>query len=577
MLTFNIIYGNKNFTSQNSLLYLISDAIGRTGKGYYLTQYKNWLKNNEIPTTKWSIDRTYTDNRYSNNLVAIGEEWTPVHTDTMNDIIDNVEYACRQKYEREMIIPSRITGVIATNYQPSDSNTVRFGKVIFNHYSFDDYREDHIQHTPSNYDELFTTCLLTVPTTPYKVDKVNKDAKYDEYVLDHFTDAFNNDMLDKNKLYTLSSLMKSITLDDTLPNRNILKAFLLKNRNKGIKVYNNRNYRLSTFMDVLAINSTNNPNLEIEEIKEDIDTCVKEWDKILKELKPQDPNDPTNNLRYVNDTYDKELSKDSTDKEFICTAKYTKEYEEELNNSNITPDRKSEHLIPTFFVYESDTLSLNEQKDLINKANTNHIYTATFSGSKSVHYLVPIEQSQANEIKKDFKYYWNKAGEIVFNKEIIKYMDSNCASIGRLSRNPNAYRKIGNAKVKQELLFKNDNVIPVNLNQVIKEHNQEIKSKEEFNKVKLKINESLNAQFPQLNNKKDINYLERCYNKNHNENVGLALQVLKGVQLPKGSNLIGIASTLKTMNVDLELRKQIVTILKQQHPSNLSKKVEKYL
>ena len=576
MLTFNIIYGNKNFTSQNSLLYLISDAIGRTGKGYYLSQYQSWLNKNNIPTCKWDIDRTYTDNRYSNNLVAIGTEWTPLHTDTMNDIIDNVEYTCKQKYQSNIEVTSRITGVIATNYNPSDSNTVRFGKVIFNHYSFDDHTEEHLNHTPSNYDELFTTCLLSVPNTPYKVSKVSKESLYDEMIMNSLAFAYSNNDLDKNKIYSIKSLLDVMDMDYNPSNIQKLKAFLLKNRNKGVKVYRSGNYRLSSFIDIIAINASVNDN-DLEEIKEDIDTCVKEWERILSNLKSKDPNDPSNNLRYVNDTYDKELSKDSTDKEFICTAKYTREYEEELNNSNITPDRKSEHLIPTFFVYESDTLSLNEQKDLINKANTNHIYTSTFSGSKSIHYLVPIEQSQANEIKKDFKYYWNRAGEIVFNKEIMKSMDSNCASIGRLSRNPNAYRKIGNAKVKQELLYKNDNVIPVNLNQIIKEHNQELKSKEEFNKVKLKINESINAQLPQLNNKKDINYLERCYNKNHNENVGMALQVLKGVQLPKGSNLVGIASTLKTMDVDIELREQIVTILKQQHPSNLSKDVKEYL
>ena len=576
MLTFNIIYGNKNFTSQNSLLYLISDAIGRTGKGYYLSQYQSWLNKNNIPTCKWDIDRNYTDNRYSNNLVAIGTEWTPLHTDTMNDIIDNVEYTCKQKYQSNIEVTSRITGVIATNYNPSDSNTVRFGKVIFNHYSFDDHTEEHLNHTPSNYDELFTTCLLSVPNTPYKVSKVSKESLYDEMIMNSLAFAYSNNDLDKNKIYSIKSLLDVMDMDYNPSNIPQLKAFLLKNRNKGVKVYRSGNYRLSSFIDVIAINASVNDN-DLEEIKEDIDTCVKEWERILSNLKSKDPNDPSNNLRYVNDTYDKELSKDSTNKEFICTAKYTREYEEELNNSNITPDRKSEHLIPTFFVYESDTLSLNEQKDLINKANTNNIYTSTFSGSKSIHYLVPIEQSQANEIKKDFKYYWNKAGEIVFNKEIMKSMDSNCASIGRLSRNPNAYRKIGNAKVKQDLLYKNDNVIPVNLNQIIKEHNQEIKSKEEFNKVKLKINESINAQLPQLNNNKDINYLERCYNKNHNENVGMALQVLKGIQLPKGSNLIGIASTLKTMDVDIELRKQIITILKQQHPSNLTKDVKEYL
>lgn len=578
MPTFNTICGNKNFSSQNSLLYLISDATGKVGKGYYLTQYQSWLKNNDIPTCKWDIDRTYTDNRYSNNLVAIGTEWTPVHTDTMNDIIDNVEYTCKQKYERAFEVPSRITGVIATNSHPSDSNTVRYGKVVFNHYSFEDYPEEHINHTPSNYEELFNTCILSVPNTPYKVHKKDRDALYDQMILDSLCTAYNNGTLDKDALYSIKSILKIIELDYTIVNIQRWKAFAIKNRNKGIKCYrDNSKFRLASFMDVIAINSTVDNDNELVEDKEDIDTCSKEWERILKELKPQDPNDPSNNLRYVNDTYDKELVKDSTDKEYICTAKYTKEYEAELNSGSVTPDRKSEHLIPTFFVYESDTMSLDEQKALLNKANRNNIYIATFSGSKSVHYLVPIEQSQANEIKKDFKYYWNKAGEIVFNKDIMKSMDANCASIGRLSRNPEAYRKIGNAKVKQDLLFKNDEVIPVNLHQIIQEHNQELKSKEEFNNLKLKINESMKAQMPQLNNKKDKDYLERCYNKSHNENVGMALQALNGVQLPKGSNLVGIASTLKIMDVDLELRKQIITILKQQHPTNMPKDVKEYL
>lgn len=428
-----------------------------------------------------------------------------------------------------------------------------------------------------DYDELLSQCLLTVPEdTIIKVKYVNKESDRDKYWMDMF--ALNEEVFkeDPNKIWRLQGILKVMDINDE-GHRHSLKTFLMK-QSDVVKYSCNTKFMLKNFLNKIAIlNTTNKSNELMEDEINDIKSCIKEWERILSNLKSKDPNDPSNNLRYVNDTYDKELSKDSTDKEFICTAKYTKEYEEELNNSNITPDRKSEHLIPTFFVYESDTLSLNEQKDLINKANTNHIYTSTFSGSKSIHYLVPIEQSQANEIKKDFKYYWNKAGEIVFNKDIMKSMDSNCASIGRLSRNPNAYRKIGNAKVKQELLYKNDNVIPVNLNQIIKEHNQEIKSKEEFNKVKLKINESINAQLPQLNNKKDINYLERCYNKNHNENVGMALQVLKGIQLPKGSNLIGIAYTLKTMDVDIELRKQIITILKQQHPSNLTKDIKEYL
>lgn len=379
-----------------------------------------------------------------------------------------------------------------------------------------------------------------------------------------------------NKIWRLQGILKVMDVNDE-GHRHSLKTFLMK-QSDVVKYSCNTKFMLKNFLTKLSVlNTSNNYNELMEDEINDIQSCTKEWERILSNLKSKDPNDPTNNLRFVKDSYDKELTTVSTDKEFICTAKYNKEYEEELNTGNITPDRKSEHLTPTFFVYESDTLSLNEQKELINKANTNHIYTSTFSGSKSIHYLVPIEQSQANEIKKDFKYYWNKAGEIVFNKEIMKSMDSNCASIGRLSRNPNAYRKIGNAKVKQELLYENDDVIPVNLNQIIKEHNEEIKSKEEFNKVKLKINESINAQLPQLNNKKDINYLERCYNKNHNENVGMALQVLKGVQLPKGSNLIGIAYTLKTMDVDIELRKQIITILKQQHPTNLTKDIKEYL
>lgn len=428
-----------------------------------------------------------------------------------------------------------------------------------------------------DYDELLSQCLLSVPEdTIIKVKSVNKESDRDKYWMDMF--ALNEEVFkeEPNKIWRLQGILKVMDVNDE-GHRHSLKTFLMK-QSDVVKYSSNTQFMLKNFLTKLSVlNTSNNYNELIEDEINDIQSCSKEWERILKELKPQDPNDPSNNLRYVNDTYDKELSKDSTDKEFICTAKYTKEYEEELNTGNITPDRKSEHLIPTFFVYESDTLSLNEQKDLINKANINHIYTSTFSGSKSIHYLVPIEQSQANEIKKDFKYYWNKAGEFVFNKEIMKSMDSNCASIGRLSRNPNAYRTIGNAMVKQDLLYKNDNVEPIDLSQIIIEHNKELKSKKDFANVKTLVSKSLTSQLPQQMNKKDKTYLERCYNKNHNENVGFALQVLNGMTLPSGSNLIGITYTLKQMDVDVELRKQIITILKQQHPTNLSKKVEDYL
>lgn len=467
--------------------------------------------------------------------------------------------------------------MVVTIYQQI-GNVRRYGIVNYNFYTYNEHKAEFNSITDQlDYDELLSQCLLTVPVdTIIKVKSVNKESDRDKYWMDMF--SLNQEIFDEepNKIWRLQGILKAMDVNDE-GHRHSLKTFLMK-QSDVIKYSSNTQFMLKNFLTKLSVlNTVNTSNILMKDEVNDIQSCSKEWERILKELKPQDPNDPSNNLRYVNDTYDKELVKDSTNKEYICTAKYTKEYEAELNSGSVTPDRKSEHLIPTFFVYESDTMSLDEQKALLKKANTNNIYTATFSGSKSVHYLVPIEQSQANEIKKDFKYYWNKAGEIVFNKDIMKSMDANCASIGRLSRNPNAYRKIGNAKVKQDLLFKNDEVIPVNLHQIIQEHNQELKSKEEFNNLKLKVNESIKAQLPQLNNKKDKDYLERCYNKSHNENVGMALQVLNGIQLPKGSNLVGIASTLKIMEVDLELRKQIITLLKQQHPTNMPKEVKEYL
>lgn len=260
---------------------------------------------------------------------------------------------------------------------------------------------------------------------------------------------------------------------------------------------------------------------------------------------------------------------------FICTAVFRKEYMEKLKDSDELPSRSKDNMLPAFFVYESDTVPLRQQlvKALQIRNDpkfTNRIFSQTFSGSKSVHTLVYIDPEYREDVSEDFKYYWSKLGSIIFGD--VKYLDIACATIGRLSRNPNGVRD--NGKI-QECYYFNPNATLRNwgFEKIIEKH-----------KIDLNLERIAKAERDQkasqlyLNNKEEeMIKLENMHKKgNGSEAFNLAYDVIVNHDCPKGANYISACAALKGCGFSADLAKEMLRIASEAHPTNISRRnVEK--
>ena len=256
---------------------------------------------------------------------------------------------------------------------------------------------------------------------------------------------------------------------------------------------------------------------------------------------------------------------------FICTAIFTKEYMEKLKDSNELPSRSKDNMLPAFFVYESDTLPLRQQLKMAadirsNPSLANRVFSQTFSGSKSVHTLVFIDPAYRKDIAEDFKYYWALIGRAIFGN--IECLDEACATIGRLSRNPNGIRDNGTL---QECYYYNPNATLKNwtLEDKIEEHKIKLNS----DRIK-KQEELLRETRIFINSKEDeMKKLEWMYNNgSRSEAFILACEVIINHNCPKGADYIGACAALKGCGFSKELAKEMLKIASDAHPTNISRR-----
>lgn len=256
---------------------------------------------------------------------------------------------------------------------------------------------------------------------------------------------------------------------------------------------------------------------------------------------------------------------------YICTASFTEEYMEKVLKTNEPISRSMTNMEPAFFVYEFDTLSIAEQKkiceSLLNDPKfENRVFSQTFSGSKSIHTLIPIDPRYRKDIMLDFKYYWGLFANIFFGSENLKYLDSQCASIGRLSRNPNGVRENG---VFQECYYYNPNATLMRwgLDSKIKEHNKQIEEMKRAEEIRQRQEKKVWVN----NYSSEYEKLESLYGKgNKSEQFNLAYDVVMRNLCPKGANYIAAAASLKGSGFSREFTKNMLKVASKAHPTNIS-------
>ena len=103
------------------------------------------------------------------------------------------------------------------------------------------------------------------------------------------------------------------------------------------------------------------------------------------------------------------------------------------------------------FIFEIDNEDLkNQKKRAIKLFNDGIINRVVYSGSKSLHCRITIEDMPEN--KEEYKFIWKKLNELYFESKA----DRACSNPARLTRMPNANRSNG---VKQERIFLSNTIL----------------------------------------------------------------------------------------------------------------------
>jgi hypothetical protein len=120
---------------------------------------------------------------------------------------------------------------------------------------------------------------------------------------------------------------------------------------------------------------------------------------------------------------------------------------------HIGDNRKSENVsIMKNFLFEFDTLPLDEQKTLLKKRR-DIISMAVYSGNKSIHFILQVVDTP--ETREQYHYVW----ELLANK-YFPLADKQCKDVLRLSRTPNSARSDTG---KRQILILNE-LQPLSLN-----------------------------------------------------------------------------------------------------------------
>lgn len=120
---------------------------------------------------------------------------------------------------------------------------------------------------------------------------------------------------------------------------------------------------------------------------------------------------------------------------------------EVLNELKDTSKRTDDNcLYHTRFLFEMDSIGLDEQKDYIKK-NIDNIQRVVFSGSKSYHIIIEFPNEYESFCKDNYRTIWSHINNSWFDGKC----DTQCKNPSRLTRTPNVVRS--NKNTLQQLMY----------------------------------------------------------------------------------------------------------------------------
>lgn len=592
---------------QQSMLWLYS-LYGGTGKGVFMKRLSHFCNKYQIKAAAAYPFGRWLDGTYGTNLIGLVNEAFPLkstYTDeiiNLNSIIDNADYKVEMKRVQPVMMNSVITLVAGSNKLPFDENDRRYAVVDYNDFVFAGSKGSvikltdrqhqlvHDEYTEDDWDQVWLDAFTSCPF----------GAVFEETESSTTTTAL-SDLIDLVRLYirendsilpsTINSLVMTYMLNcghydtkETKFRKQDLQykigRCILENSLTPYKRINGNwkvsEYDWATIAKMQTLDEAPNPYIDCAD---PLEVTAKKWQELIgnDDNNPTDPTDEQStdqtddidlealHQTFCKDTFDIGHFDLRDDDQFIVTAHYTNEYAKDVIDNKVDKlDRKQEHLIPTQYVFESDTLSLDEQREMFEPVKDKAL-SITYSGSKSIHCLVPIPEDEQLLVKKDFKKAWSIAAKKLFGDK-AQYLDKADASIGRLSRLPNGVRDNGK---RQTCEWWNPKATGISIKEEMQQYLND-KAKEDF------IRSMQKRTVFTVNDKPLIDQLKSIIDKTHNESGQLAYEILTSGSAAKGSNMIGaigyIAALTKNDNKWYELGQQLVDICHSQHPSNITKK-----
>ena len=297
--------GNKYFKAQQSLLYLLSKDFGGTGKTYFMERLTEWATARNISTVEASVDSTYIGPEFSKTLIGTIGDYTPTRQvfETLNRLVDNVTYTCRQKYKDDCNLTSRITFVMGSNYMVQDGNSRRWSVVDYNIYPYSEWTvNERSKAAEVDYMKVFDTLLNTVPVDNFKVtkhaDKNDRSAQWEEIFISMRDDLYETKKYRAKGLWLLaephmtSEQTKYLTLKS-------LRMFLteLCSKKKIVRYIDKRGNsefsKLVTYIDSIESDEFEEVNYSLTGTP--IAQCKTRWEEIISELDDNNPVPPTGN------------------------------------------------------------------------------------------------------------------------------------------------------------------------------------------------------------------------------------------------------------------------------------------
>lgn len=591
-------------------------SLGGTGKSRFHDHLRSFCGKYGINCGESNISTRWLGSDFSINLVTTVGEFFPPKSSfdaertiiNLNNIVDNTYYTVEYKQQQPLETLSRTTLFINSNKLPFDSNIRRYGIVKYNERPYNSYSaEEHAKYfaDDNTIEQAFLDAFTSVPFGVEFVDEVQKHSfTFTELVLSarRILESARFESFDPRSCTPrewakrdLELTNGTVTTPETLKTklfsiRACLREAVANGDIKPVKRINgNTDYSLYDLQEIAnLVTSEDAVSTDLDNITNPLEATAYAFDTFIN-MCPPSPTDPSpdkddddddgekvtlsptdcafdymmDKTPVCEDKYSKPTFTASEKTQFLVTASYKPEYIKEVNEGNAEINRCGENMIPEYFVYESDELTVEEQKEiaekLLNSSNGKYVRCITDSGNKSLHILVKIHNGLA--LSDDFKHWWKRCADILFGSDIAEKMDKACASIGRLTRFPNGIRDNGK---KQQCLYYNPESTAFEFAE------DEINTIAWAKKVQQAELEK-NLKKVVYDETTELEKLTRYYKKNPDKWALVYNTIVKHEPIPSGSDMIGSIKKLEVAGL-VEFRKEFARLANQQHPSNISRR-----